>query len=170
MSRPRLSPPSTRLAVVAVLLWALGGSLGSQMPQAVLSPWLETALRQGRADERHRVWVYFRDKGMTAARVDSEAAIGSPRARARRAARGSTAPMLTEDLPLDRGYVHEVATRAERVRQQSRWLNAVSVVTNGSLANASTCAPVARHPSGVGDRGCGPRGGCGHPGPHAAAP
>jgi hypothetical protein len=35
--------------------------LHGQVFQADLTPWLDTALRQGTADQRHAVWVYFRD-------------------------------------------------------------------------------------------------------------
>ena len=37
--------------------------LQGQASGASLTPWLDTALRQGTADQRHAVWVYYRDKG-----------------------------------------------------------------------------------------------------------
>ena len=66
-----------------------------------------------RADAPTRkVWVYFRDKGPDP-RLDTAAL--SPRARVRRALRGSTKGATFEDLPLAPSYVAEVAGRVTRV-------------------------------------------------------
>ena len=90
---------------------------------AVLSPWLETTLRQARANEPHLIWVYFRDKGAGAARTSA-----------------ATATAL-QDLPLDRTYVTGVASRVSRVRHASRWLNAVSAVATTAQVNALGSLP-----------------------------
>jgi len=81
-------------------------------------------------DERpgaaQKVWVFFRDKGPAPAGRLGEVAL-SPRARARRALRGQTDRVTTEDVPLMPSYVAAVAARVARVRQQIAWINAMSV-------------------------------------------
>ena len=92
--------------------------------QSRLSPWLDTAVRQARAADRLAVWVYFADKGPSTAQLSEV----SNRARARRAVRGAaTAATAFEDRALAPPYVQRVAALVGRVRQQSRWLNAMSV-------------------------------------------
>jgi subtilisin family serine protease len=113
--------------LVALALVATAASARSPAAQApVLSPWLQTALRQARADERHRVWVYFRDKGAFAHSRFLPAA-------------------AREDLPVERTYVAEVARHVRRVRHESRWLNAVSAeATAAQIQALSSLSFVAR--------------------------
>jgi subtilisin family serine protease len=100
---------------------------------------LSAALREG-PGARHKVWVYFRDKGPDpAARLATTAL--SPRARARRALRGATTGVTFEDLPLAAPYVAQVTAAVSRVRQQVAWLNAVSVE-----ASAEQIAAIERLP------------------------
>ena len=126
--------PLTRVfAATAALLLLLAGAPHGR--QSRVSPWLDTAVRQARAGEVLPVWIYFADKG------PGEPAAGpsiSVRARSRRARRGTpTATAAFEDRPLAAAYVAEVAGLASRVRQQSRWLNAMSVeATADQIANA----------------------------------
>jgi len=96
-----------------------------------------------RADAPTRkVWVYFRDKGPDP-RLDTAAL--SPRARARRALRGSTKGVTFEDVPPAPSYVAEVASRVTRVRQQVAWLNAMSVEASADqIASIERLAFVAR--------------------------
>jgi serine protease AprX len=118
---------SRRLLLLALVLAA--ATVGGGYPAAQerrTSPWLETALRQARADERHAVWIYFRDKGTLASQRTLDAA-----ARA--------------DLTLDPSYVSRIAARVIRVRQQSRWLNAISAeATSAQIAAIATEPFVAR--------------------------
>jgi serine protease AprX len=90
---------------------------------------LEAALRAGRGDDRHLVWVYFRDKGASAeARAASAPIAVTPRALSRRTLRAAGRPAtIILDTPVVRAYVDAVAARVARVRQVSRWFNAVSV-------------------------------------------
>ena len=115
-----------RLLVVAILVLAV------RAPSPV-----------ARADAPTRkVWVYFRDKGPDP-RLDTAAL--SSRARARRALRGSTKGVTFEDVPLAPSYVAEVAGRVTRVRQQVRWLNAMSVEASADqIASLERLAFVAR--------------------------
>jgi hypothetical protein len=109
--------------LVALALVALGASAGSPAAQApVLSPWLQTALRQARADERHVVWIYFRDKGALA-----RGRFLTTRAR--------------EDLPVERTYAAEIARHVRRVRHESRWLNAVSAEATAAQIHTLSSLP-----------------------------
>lgn len=132
-----------RLPLLLLLVFALAGSLASQTPSSPLTPWLETALRQGRAEQRHAVWVYFRDKGPESARsLPASSTTVSARARARRARRATvTSTTLSEDLPVAPTYVAEVTARVSRLRHQSRWLNAVSVEATASQVQDVAALP-----------------------------
>ena len=126
-----------RLLAVALLLAAPVPSPVARAEAPIRSAALSAALRES-SGATHKVWVYFRDKGL-APRVDTASI--SPRARARRALRGSTKGVTFEDLPLAPSYVAEVAGRVTRVRQQVAWLNAVSVE-----ASAAEIASIERLP------------------------
>jgi serine protease AprX len=127
-------------ALVALLLVAAAPAAG----QTRLSSWLDTAVRQSRATDRLAVWVYFTDKGD--ATTPAPATVVTARARQRRASRGApTAATAFEDRALSAAYVQRVSGLVERVRQQSRWLNAVSVeATPAQIAELSAQAFVSR--------------------------
>ena len=76
---------------------------------------------------RYAVWVFFADKGPPAEALLSAQGTVNARALARRALRGRTATVTLADAPLAPLYVAAVAAASTRVRQQSRWLNAISV-------------------------------------------
>jgi serine protease AprX len=132
------SPLARGLAAVLVLV--LAGAVSPTARQTRVSPWLDTAVRQARASDRLAVWVYFADKAGTAASPVTA------RARSRRGRRGATTPATAfEDRALSPAYVEGVSGLVERVRQQSRWLNAVSVeATPAQIARLSTLDFVAR--------------------------
>ncbi len=127
------------LGPLAFAVLAVASTPSQELP---FSAWLETALRQSRPDDRHIVWIYFKDKGPSAAgRVESFPAL-SARTRARRAARATLpADGPIEDRALDRIYVEMVTRQVARVRHQSRWFNAVSAEATAAQARA-----VAAHP------------------------
>jgi subtilisin family serine protease len=123
MTRSRHVARARVLLIIAAGLAVTGATPGAR--QSRVSPWLETAVRQASADDRLAVWVYFADKGEAAPAGSTEI---TARAAARRAVRGAaTARAAFEDRALAASYVARVATLASRVRQQSRWLNALSV-------------------------------------------
>ena len=131
----------------------------SSAQTARLSQRLETAIRQARPNERQRVWIYFRDKGpfdsqrlglldsadlahgmQEPSHATARAAVAatiSPRAQARRAMRGRLPRRaFFDDMRLDPAYVEQVRGRVARVRQQSRWLNAVSAEATAAQIDA----------------------------------
>lgn len=111
------------LALVA----ALGAGRATPVGAATRrSAWLDVAVRQARATDRLPVWVYFADKGPAPA--VSPAPALSRKAALRRTRRGTVSSgRAFEDQPLAPGYVTRVSAVATRVRQASRWLNAMSV-------------------------------------------
>jgi subtilisin family serine protease len=128
------------LAVAALALAALPGA--EPAPPGRISERLEAGLRAGRGDDRHLVWVYFRDKGAGAAPTAiSIQSVLTARARSRRSLRGTAQPGATLDQPLDRGYVDAVSRAVINVRQESRWFNAVSVEATAAQVRALEALP-----------------------------
>jgi serine protease AprX len=131
--------PFRRALAVAVL--ALAAIRAEPAPPGRISEQLEAGLRAGRGDDRHLVWVYFRDKGPSAARASSIRLPLTPRALSRRSLRATARPPAALDLPLDRSYVDAVSRTVVRVRQESRWFNAVSVEATAAQVRALEALP-----------------------------
>ncbi|MEZ4397113.1 MAG: S8 family serine peptidase [Candidatus Krumholzibacteriia bacterium] len=114
-----------------------------------LSPWL--------ADGPRPVWVFFADKG---AMEDSPAAHEdaanrlSARALARRARLGRSADVVGwADLPNDPAYLDWLTAHGFSVRAESRWLAAVTVVTDGAGVRLLATAPFVARLAPVGGAG-----------------
>jgi serine protease AprX len=128
--------------ILGPLAFAVLAIVSTPSQQLPLSAWLDTALRQARPDDRHVIWIYFRDKGrVTTGGVEASSAL-SARARARRAARARPLrETAVEDLPLERTYVAIVTRQVARVRHESRWLNAVSAEATAAQVRAIAGLP-----------------------------
>src|SRR5205085_4644399 len=87
-----------------------------------------------------KVWVYLRDKGGAPVTRLAEAHV-SARARARRALRGTVRGVTVEDVPVVAAYREAVAARVSRVRQEVRWLNALSVEATAAQVDALLALP-----------------------------
>jgi serine protease AprX len=137
----------TRAFVVALgLLCAVGfgspGRLHGQGQEAFVAPWLDTALRQGTAEQRHAVWVYFRDKGPQAAAPRALSAPVTARAVGRRARRARAGGWTSyQDQAVARSYTEQVAARVTKVRHTLRWLNAMSVEATPAQVRALARLP-----------------------------
>jgi subtilisin family serine protease len=131
---PSLGPRATAVLLTIVCsALLLHARVAGQ--SARISPWLDIALRQGRAGDQHLVWVYFSDKGIRSAQ-DAAPPI-SARARTRRATRGrSSAAAAIEDASVPGSYVTQVAGQGARIRHTSRWLNAVSAEATAAQIQA----------------------------------
>ena len=116
---------------LAVLLLLAGASLEAAEGAHRLSD----RLAAGPAG-RYAVWVFFKDKGPAAAALASAQGTVSARALARRALRGRTGTLTLADAPLAPSYVAAVAAASTRPRQQSRWLNAMSVEATADQVRA----------------------------------
>jgi subtilisin family serine protease len=106
------------------------------------SPALAAAIDQVPRGGKLVAWVFFRDKGEGAqARADAARAPMTPRAASRRRLRGQVAGATVEDLPLVPAYVDKVAASVDRVRQRSRWFNALSVEATPAQLQAIEALP-----------------------------
>ena len=130
-----------RLILVPVLLLLASPAARAEEGPSRLSERLQAALGAGRAGDRHLVWVYLRDKGPAAGAAAARVAV-TPRALSRRSLRARVdAAGAGLDVPVLRAYVEAVAARALRVRQVSRWFNAVSVEATADQVAALASLP-----------------------------
>ncbi|MFQ6609065.1 MAG: S8 family serine peptidase [Fidelibacterota bacterium] len=92
---------------------------------------LDTEIKGRREDGTIHAWVYFRDKGVDTRqfqvalqRVESRL---TKRSIERRKKRGKGDNISFLDIPVRSEYIAEVVAAGAKIRQRSRWLNAVSV-------------------------------------------
>jgi len=132
-----------RRALVAVLgLFLVAATPAAPDLAAKRSPALAEAMGRAPGGGRLLAWVFFRDKGDTAqARAAATRIPMTPRAASRRRLRGQVAGATAEDLPLVPAYVDAVTAAASRVRQRSRWFNAVSVEATPAQLQAIEALP-----------------------------
>jgi hypothetical protein len=136
-------PTSVRFgALIAVAVTIAAGSASASQPGfARIDVRLERVLAAATSDSPVLAWVYFNDKGPAAAAKPAVSA----RSLARRAkVMSSSRTVDREDAPLYPPYVARVASRVERVRQQSRWFNAVSVEATPAQIRALSRLPEVR--------------------------
>jgi len=88
---------------------------------------LTQALRSAGPSDELVIWISFVDKGEAGLRKPDPRALVSPRSLERRlkVLPPDKAVDFT-DIPVERTYVEQVRNRGVRIRQQSRWFNAVS--------------------------------------------
>ena len=122
------------LSIVGLLSVAAAPAAG---PSAKNSPALAAALGPAARGQTLLAWVFFTDKG---AGTPAPAPL-TPRAASRRRLRARVTADAREDAPLAARYVDEVARAVQRVRQRSRWLNAVSVEATAAQLEAVAALP-----------------------------
>ena len=131
---------SLTCAVLSIPLLAAGAG-GATVPSA-----LWTNIQQSR-EQTFRIWIFFADRDIASAAernrlIESRRKEISPRALARRLARGtSPEPVSIDDLAVSPGYIHSVLATGARKRQESRWLNAISVEATGDRIQAIAALP-----------------------------
>ncbi|HEX5131292.1 MAG TPA: hypothetical protein VFX92_02265, partial [Candidatus Krumholzibacteria bacterium] len=129
----------------AALLGALVLPAGAAPPRALLSPALERALSADSPTVDHAVWIYFSDKSPAASLSAVEATL-TPHARARRERNRGRAHLVDDlDRPVNATYVAALRNRGVRVRQVSRWLNAVSVDADAGGIERVATLPFVSH-------------------------
>jgi subtilisin family serine protease len=105
------------------------------------SPALATAMEASRGGQLV-AWAFFADKGEAAeARVAAARVPMTPRAASRRRLRGQVPAATVDDLPVVSAYLDKVAAAVGRIRQPSRWLNAVSVEATPAQLQAVEALP-----------------------------
>jgi serine protease AprX len=126
-----------RALTVSALL-AVAWAPRARAEDGKLTATIRDAVERGGPKGTHLVWVYFKDKGpWTESGVALARAALTPRALSRRALRGDGADSIGfEDLPLVRAYVDGVAAHALRLRQESRWFDAVSAEATSEQVQA----------------------------------
>lgn len=131
-------------ATIVISLPGLGRAQPTSQPTSKISPALQTSLAHAGETDRVTAWVFFADKGHAPALRDIEATL-TPHARARRLRnRGANHLVDAYDAPVDARYVDTVRREGLRVRNVSRWLNAVSVQASPRLVEAVAQLPFVR--------------------------
>lgn len=103
-------------------------SSGLSQRQDNMSPRLQRAFEQKDPGETLTAWVYFRDKGPEIfQRMDNTRMSLNARSLNRRIRNGLEDLVDAYDVPVYQPYVDLIGTHVEKIRHQSRWLNAVSV-------------------------------------------
>jgi serine protease AprX len=134
----------TRRALPALLALLLVAATPAPPPRlaAKRSAALAEALAQPPRGGAVAAWIFFADKGAAAqARAAQARGLMTPRAASRRRLRGQVVGPTVDDLPLVPAYVDTVAAGVQRVRQRSRWLNAVSVEATPAQLEALEALP-----------------------------
>jgi len=128
----------SKLWIVFLGMISLGFSLNSEK----FSDALQQRVNKINGGENLAVWVFFKDKGGD---LNDKMAIAEqnllPKARERRIRHFNSESGLVDfhDLPVSRIYREKLRELSQKIRQKSRWLNAVSVeVTQDNLQKIST--------------------------------
>ncbi len=130
--------PVSLLCLAVLLAPARAGAAGDR----VSAP-LRAAMQSAGGGGTITAWVYFSDKGPVDARALEAAADDlTPRARARRVRnRGASNLVDRLDLPVPAAYIESVRDRSLRVRNVSRWLNAVAAEVPPGAVDAIAALP-----------------------------
>jgi serine protease AprX len=90
------------------------------------------ALLENTSDNQFTVWVYFRDKGPDAdSYLNNPSALVTERSLQRRSKVKPTNNLVDiKDVPVFADYVNEVSTSSLKIKNKTKWLNAVSAVVN----------------------------------------
>jgi subtilisin family serine protease len=118
-----------RLIPTVVVVAALTAfTARAEAPSAQLGTQLERVWNRVQADETIVAWVFLRDKGVHTDKAQVPRDVVSERSiRRRLKVRDPEEVVDSTDLPLDAQYVAAVRSRVTRLRQRSKWFNAVSV-------------------------------------------
>ena len=81
-----------------------------------------STLGSGKRGDEYRVWIYFKDK------ADSEKISGSQKAHQRRLDHGTKSDYSWYDLKVPPKYINSIQSLGLKIENESRWLNAVSVI------------------------------------------
>ena len=121
--KKRMKPILTAIALsVLFAQWASGG--------ATIGTRLTKALSSTSSDQRQLIWVYLADKGTDVLRKTAEPSLLVSERSLQRRRNVLPADNLVDetDVPVDAGYIREIAATGAEVQLRSRWLNAASVL------------------------------------------
>ena len=83
----------------------------------------------GKRGSEYRVWIYFKDK------IDSELVKPSSKAVLRRKKNNILSDKLWQDIQVSPNYIDQILLLGLEIENESRWLNAVSVICKKSDLN-----------------------------------
>ena len=93
------------------------------------------ALELGKRGNDYRVWIYFKDK------AGSEKISATHEAHQRRLKHGSRSNYNWYDLEINPDYIDAIRSLGLTVENQSRWINAVSVICSENDLNSIAMFP-----------------------------
>jgi hypothetical protein len=118
--------------------WSVEKPLVNTKDYPVISPELRTFLSNKPSDEKVKVWVYFTDKGIFDQESYEKAKSRNqnlfPVKSLQRRAKVLKSELISFlDLPVHQLYVENIKSLGAKLRQPSRWLNAVSFEVSGEM-------------------------------------
>ncbi len=130
-------------SIVLILLVCLWASAAPAQTQDKISLRLQNRLSELGEIQIQKVWIFFADKGQDlSVRLEQAEADMSSRAILRRLRHAT--PIDQFDVPVYSSYVESIQPYVRRIRQVSRWLNAVSVEVDGTALNEISRLPFVR--------------------------
>jgi subtilisin family serine protease len=128
-------------AIAFSLIFSLSASASGRV-----GPRLTEALRSTSSDQRQLIWVYLADKGADVLRKTAALSLlVSERSLERR--RNVLPPdnLVDEtDVPVDAGYIRDIAATGVEIRILSRWFNAASVLATPEQVTRIAALPFVR--------------------------
>ncbi len=134
------------LFINVTLSWSVEKPLVNTKDYPVISPELRTYLSNKPSDEKVKVWVYFTDKGIfdqesyvkAKSRTQNLFPVKSLQRRAK-SIKGELVSFI--DLPMHHPYIERITTLGAKLRQPSRWLNAVSFEVSQNILEQIALLP-----------------------------
>lgn len=114
----------------------------------VISPALNRFLSGCASTDSVKIWVFFTDKGIFSQEEYQKARIDFGKTLTQAALKRRSknkVPVDFIDLPLNRNYLDQILRLGAKLRQSSRWLNAVSIEIQTENVEKITQLPFVRH-------------------------
>jgi subtilisin family serine protease len=103
--------------------------------QSVISPLLSARLNMADSDTNELVWIFFKDKGIKEETAFKASELLSQRALQRREKVSGSRKIDITDMPVCAEYIAQIEKLGIQIKQKSKWLNAVSVITRRDKIN-----------------------------------
>jgi subtilisin family serine protease len=112
-----------------LIVLIIGYFFGNAKPESKLTALLKEIIIEKGENSTIKVWIYFTDKGtQLGSKIKAVQAKLTPHARKRRLrSRGTNNLVDFKDVPVNQNYIAEIKNSVQKIRNKSRWLNAISV-------------------------------------------